>query len=372
MKADIIHIVCLDAPAPPDYGGAIDMFYKIKALAQTGIKIILHYFEYRKGRGVQGLEAYCLGIHRYERKSFIQSLPLKTPFIVGSRVNEQLVKRLEEDNHPILLEGIHCAGIAVQLKDPSRVVIRIHNDEARYYSQLHAAERNVLKKLYFGWESHLLQQFQESLDKNGKLAILSHTDLEIFNHRYGFQYTAFIPCFHPWTEVHAGVGKGWYALYHGNMEVSENEGAAAWLVEEVFLSSSVPLVIAGRGITERLIRKAQGRAHIRFVNNPPMDELASIIRDAHLHVLPSLNQTGVKLKLLHALYEGRHCLTNTAGVAGSGLEAAVHIADDALSFRQQAEELWVRPYEEKDAEKRKALLGAYDNRINAQKLSALW
>ena len=41
-----IHIVCLDAPAPPDYGGAIDMYYTIIALAKTGRKPILHYFEY--------------------------------------------------------------------------------------------------------------------------------------------------------------------------------------------------------------------------------------------------------------------------------------------------------------------------------------
>ena len=33
-----LYIVCLDAPAPADYGGAIDMYYKIEALAQKGFE----------------------------------------------------------------------------------------------------------------------------------------------------------------------------------------------------------------------------------------------------------------------------------------------------------------------------------------------
>ena len=51
MKPAALHIICLDAPSPPNYGGAIDMYYKIRALALAGTRIILHYFAYREGRG---------------------------------------------------------------------------------------------------------------------------------------------------------------------------------------------------------------------------------------------------------------------------------------------------------------------------------
>ena len=35
-------------PYPPNYGGVIDVFYKIKSLHAIGIKIILHCFKYGK------------------------------------------------------------------------------------------------------------------------------------------------------------------------------------------------------------------------------------------------------------------------------------------------------------------------------------
>ena len=45
-----LHIVCLDVPYPVDYGGVFDLFYKIKALSEAGVKIHLHCFEYGRGQ----------------------------------------------------------------------------------------------------------------------------------------------------------------------------------------------------------------------------------------------------------------------------------------------------------------------------------
>ena len=36
-----IHVVSFDIPYPADYGGVIDVYFKLKALAQLGIKIHL-------------------------------------------------------------------------------------------------------------------------------------------------------------------------------------------------------------------------------------------------------------------------------------------------------------------------------------------
>ena len=42
--------------------------------------------------------------------------------------------------------------------------------------------------------------------------------------------------------------------------------------------------------------------------------LQQLIQDAHIHVLPSFQQTGLKLKLLNALFKGRHCIVNDAEI----------------------------------------------------------
>ena len=57
--------------------------------------------------------------------------------------------------------------------------------------------------------------------------------------------------------------------------------------------------------------------------------MQDLIGKAHINVLPSFNATGIKLKLVNALFNGRHCLVNEATAEGSGLESACFVAHDA-------------------------------------------
>ena len=131
-----IHIVALDVPLPLNYGGAIDIFYRIKALYQLGFNITLHCFEY--GRGEQkDLERYTTRVIYYPRKKKVFDLFSSTPFIVKSRANKSLLAQLKGDNYPILFEGIHSTAFLnnIQLKNRIKLV-RCHNVEHNYYSSL--------------------------------------------------------------------------------------------------------------------------------------------------------------------------------------------------------------------------------------------
>jgi hypothetical protein len=98
--------------------------------------------------------------------------------------------------------------------------------------------------------------------------------------------------------------------------------------------------------------------------------MQDMICKAQIHVLPSFNNTGVKLKLLNALFNGRHCLVNQAGVDGSGMEGVCHIASDAASFKQAIEALYQQPFTEQEREKRQGLLQTiFSNEENARKLA---
>jgi glycosyltransferase involved in cell wall biosynthesis len=369
--SDFIHIVCLDTPAPPNYGGAIDMYYKITSLAALGKKIILHYFDYKPGRNAEGLEPYCIEIHAYKRKTFAGSLFLSTPYIIGSRINNTLVKRLNEDDYPILLEGLHCCGILPYLNNPRRVVLRMHNDEPNYYQSLASLETNPFKKIYFLREASLLKRYQTRLQKDLKIACLSETDIAALKSEYGFSNLYFISCFISWQSVKSKEGKGNYCLYHGNMAVSENEAAARWLINNVFSKSSIPFVIAGNGVSNKLATAVQQYKNIRLIPQPPMDELNALIRDAHINILPSINNTGVKLKLLHALFEGRFCVTNTNGIKGSRISSNVHVANEPIEYIQLIQQLFAKDFTQQDILERKGILATYSNPLNAQKLSAL-
>ena len=110
-----LHIVCLDVPWPADYGGAIDMMNRLSMLKKSGIGIHLHYFSYNERGTPNELNQFCESIHVYQRKTGRKGLSPTIPYIIASRVNEELIQNLRQDNHPLLLEGINFFSSSCQL-----------------------------------------------------------------------------------------------------------------------------------------------------------------------------------------------------------------------------------------------------------------
>ena len=55
----------------------------------------------------------------------MRSLPVRHPYLVGSRRSDRLLERLAADPHPILFEGLHtCADLGhPSLKDKRKFVM---------------------------------------------------------------------------------------------------------------------------------------------------------------------------------------------------------------------------------------------------------
>ena len=104
-----LNIVSFNVPYPPDFGGAIDVFYKLKALSEAGVQIYLHTYEYGRGRPPE-LDKYCEKVYYYKRdRSFWKNLQL-SPFIVTSRKNKELINNLIATGAPVIFEGIHTTA----------------------------------------------------------------------------------------------------------------------------------------------------------------------------------------------------------------------------------------------------------------------
>lgn len=351
-----LHIVCLDTPWPADYGGAIDMFCKIEALQKAGIRIHLHYFSYNERGQPDELKDYCESIHVYERKKGGKGISAKIPFIVSSRINEELIANLNKDDHPVLMEGVHCTGIIQKLNPGKHIVARLHNDESEYYRQLAATSNNFLKKMFFNRESRLLKKYQHSLPGNCTYMAISQKDTVVFQSEYKLPSVHFLPAFIPYQDVNAEEGIGNFCLYHGNLSVPENEKAALWLLTKVFPGIKVPLVIAGKNPSRCIDKMAHLCQHTCLVSNPSEKEMNDLVRKAHIHVLPSFCNAGIKIKLLHALFEGRHCVVNDTMIEGTGLEETCHIAGNADAFASVIMQLHHLPFGQEEIRLRKRIL----------------
>lgn len=372
MNDKHLHIVTHNVPYPVDHGGLTDLFYKLKALHLQGVHIYLHCFT--QGRTAQPeLEKYCTTVYYYPRKIKISRFSLQLPFIVNSRKDTALLDNLLKDKHPILLEGIHCTYfLGTGQLEGRAIYVRLHNTEFLYYQSLARLEKNPIKKLYFMLESRLLKKYERRIAGKAVFLAVNRDDADFYRIGFNAKRVHYLPIFLPYTLSAGQPGRGFYCLYHGNLGISENVKAAIWLLEKVFSKTLIPFVIAGKAPSAKLQRLAHVNSHTCIVANPPDKEMHDLIAKAQVHVLPSFNQTGIKLKLLNALFNGRHCLVNQAAVAGTILGDHCHIATDPHSFIEQLSTLYQRDFTEQEMQKRQGLLlEEFNNNKNAEKLVAL-
>lgn len=372
MPGNELHIVAFDIPYPPDYGGAIDLFYKIKNLAAAGAVIYLHCFEYRTQRAKE-LEQYCKQVWYYKRKTGLAGVSLVTPYIVYSRRSEELLRNLQSIDAPILFEGVHTT---YYLSHPSLAerykAIRNHNVEYVYYEQLYKKEKSFFKRWYYKIESQLLKRYEYKLKNAQAFFPLSMADNDFFKQLYPDATCAFIAPFHPYDEVSSKSGKGKYCLYHGNLQHPENREAALYLIKEVMPKLELPFIIAGKQPGDDIVAACDRLPHCELVANPSQEKMDELIRQAQVHVLPTFQPTGMKLKLLYALFAGRYVLVNDKMLHGTGLEQACVVANDGEQMIAAIKLLMEQPFTEQKVHERAAILQQqYNNRDNAIRLFAL-
>ena len=369
MPSIKLHIISFDVPYPPNYGGVIDVFYKIKALHALGCDITLHCFDYGRGKQIE-LEKYCSKVHYYERNMSLFKMFSKLPYIVNTRNSVSLINNLLADHSPILFEGLHsCYFLNDQRLSKRFKIVRTHNIEHDYYANLAQSEKKIIKKVYFKQESAKLKAFEQILHHANVIAAISANDSYHFKRNFKTVFT--VSAFHPYNKVQIKEGVGNYALYHGNLAVAENNLGALFLVNEVFNKTKFPLIIAGSAPSNELLDAIKKHPHITLKGDISTIEINELIANAQINVLPTFQATGIKLKLLAALFSGRHCLVNNPMVANTGLEDLCVVKDKASEMAKEIEILKEFPVSKAMVEHRKRLLeNTFSNNYNAKLLIA--
>ncbi len=367
-----LHIISFNVPYPANYGGVIDVYYKIKALYNAGIKVHLHCFEYGRDFPVE-LKKICFEIKYYKRKtSFISSISI-TPYIVNSRKSNHLINNLIKDNYPILFEGLHTCYYIDDERLKSRIKIyRESNIEHHYYYHLFKSENNIFKKLYYITESIKLKIFQKKLKNADLMLVVSENDTLYLQKKFPKNKVCYLPSFHPNEKIKVKQGIGNYILYHGNLSVSENEEAACFLIENIFDKVKLPFIIAGLNPGNKIKSMAAKYHHIKLIENPDEQKMHELISEAQINILLTFQETGLKLKLLNTLYNGRYCLVNSKMLAGTNLHELCLIADSKEDIQKKLLTLFNNEFNLNELEHRQEILNKnFSNQSNLKKLLSL-
>lgn len=365
-----LNIISFDVPFPANYGGVIDVYYKLVWLKKAGVKVYLHCFTYGRKPSAE-LEQVCEKVFYYERKTgFTSNLSLR-PYTVISRQSVELENNLLSNDYPILFEVLHTCYL---LDDPRfkerKKIYRHSNIEHEYYLELSKTEKNTVKKVYLVLEALKLKKFESVLGHANLILAVNQKDTEYFRHRYPKVRTVYLPSFHPNSELTIKTGQGDYILFHGNLGISENYEAAAWLIKYVFSKITFKVVIAGLDPPRFLTDLVEKYQNVKIRKSPNEEEMTQLVRNAHIHVLYTAQPTGLKLKLLNVLFKGKFVICNTNMISGTGLKAnrTLTLCDSAEEFIQRINEYFYKDFSESLLKEREQLIVNFDNVTNANKL----
>ena len=321
-----------------------------------------------EGLTVKQLDEICENVYYYPRKMRSSYLFHKLPFIVVSRASKTLKKRLLNDEHPILFEGLHtCYFLNDEHFKTRLTIVRTHNIEHDYYEHLARVEKNIFKKTFFLREAEKLKSFEANLQYAKHILAISDSDRKALQTRH--PQVSYLPAFHPGSNLEQNNNIGNFCLYHGNLAVGENQEAALYLINEVFSTLSIPLIIAGNKPTKALINRINKFDHIHLLQNPNQHDMRLLIEKAQINILPTFQATGIKLKLLLSLHWGKHCIVNQTMVNGTKLDQLCTITTSTTQMQSEINNLFERQFSALDKSKRATVLNNdFSNEINATSL----
>ena len=365
-----LNTIAFNIPWPANYGGVIDVYYKMKALHQCGVKIILHCFEYEREHSPE-LEAICEKVYYYKRHTGLRTNLTLLPYNVYSRKHTELFANLLKNDYPILFEGLHCC---YYINDPRlknrKKIYREANIEHDYYFHLSQAESHPIRKCFFRIEAWRFKHYQKVLEHADQIIAVSTTDADYLRRQFPGKPVEFMPCFHTNDRITVKPGSSGFILYHGKLSVIENTQAALFLIRNVFGQLDCRCIIAGMNPPVSLSKAATPYPNIRIEANPSEERMNQLIHDAQIHVLITFQATGLKLKLLNSLFAGRHTVVNRLMVAGSGLDQLCHIADTPDEMIRICRELMQADMDpELIGKRRNSLYPTYSNQHQGERLN---
>lgn len=364
-----VHIVSFDIPLPADYGGVIDVFHKITHLHQANISVILHCF-YKDRIQQDKLYTLCKKVYYYKRDLKKAHLSLR-PYIIASRNDKELLVNLCRDNYPIIFEGMHtCYFIDHPLLKNRNKIVRLHNIEHEYYTNLYHTEENLLKKFFFKIESAKLKFALKILSAATSFWAITPKEKDYFQKLFPKTPILLVNPFTNSNELNSKTGQGTYVLYHGNLSIPENIDSALFVLNHIAGKVDLPIIMAGKNPPETLLKAAEAKK-VKIHANPSESDLNELIRNAHINLVYSKYNSGLKLKLLTCLYNGRFCIANDLVIKNTFLEKTCIRANSSDEFIQTINNLKDKEFKNSDLEMRsKNLTQAYDMQKDIKKIIA--
>lgn len=346
-------------PLPPNTGGRIDVWRRLRYLHQAGTQLglLTWYDPPRNGspspEQLAEARQLCDSVHLaaidrspielLRRLSLIGRLPSHAASRwVSLKHAEALSWAREFKPDALLLDGLYGVAVVHWLSERLGIpwFYRSHNIEHLYMKQQAASTTNWRKKLAITINCLGLRALEQRTLKTANHVFDISLDDQQYWIAQGFQSVDWLP---PAVDVAFSQRASqcdpnsvrWDLLYFGNLNTPNNVTAVRWLVQEVLARIDKPnfsVAIAGSRPDPIVKTLAAGDARITLIPDP--QDMARIVGSARIIVNPVQTGSGVNLKSVEMLFTQAHLISTTVGVKGLGPDAAANfsVADSPSAF----------------------------------------
>lgn len=215
----------------------------------------------------------------------------------------------------------------------AKVVLHTHNAEYVMWQRLSEIEANPLKRFLLRFESRRIQAAEREYSKRADLVLAAPNDIDALV-AIGVERSKCAVTYHLGDDSMLELPATSFQetekalLFVGTLTWEANIDGLLWFLKSVWpaLKSQEPEIrfyIIGKNPDKRLLDATAGDAAITFTGF--VDDLEPYHRKARVFVIPLRFGSGIKVKLLHALYRGIPVVTTPIGVEGLNAVSAEHL-----------------------------------------------
>ena len=254
----------------------------------------------------------------------------------------RLAQVLQEETFDVVhVESIFLAPYVPVIRRHSNapVILRTHNVENQIWRRIAMSERNCCKRWYIKHLALTLRAYEcEHVNDFDGVVSITDNDADYFRSEGCRKPIVTIPFAITPARVD-GVAEQPGTLFHlGSMDWLPNQEGVRWFLDRVWplIHSQMPsltLHLAGRRMSDQLLNLKLEGVHI--VGEVP--DAATFIASKQINVVPLLSGSGIRVKIIEAMSQGKAVVTTTVGAQGIGAVDGRHllIADTPERFATQ-------------------------------------
>jgi len=326
-------------PYPPVSGGVIKTWNLIKHWASGGLMVVCALKE--------GEENYLTEFHEkapgvklfavpFDRKrtplNLIRSYLTAPSLNVFRNYNKKLDKKVKEwaPHCDLIFVDHYEMGQYVPESFDKPVVLHEHNAEFVMWERLAAIETNPLKKMLIKLEAGRIKKTEKKYAENASVVFAAPNDIEELA-EIGVDRAKLKPTYHlgedflldspdlKFEETEEAL------LFVGTLTWEANIDGLVWFLDEVYPEllkkhPNIHFYIVGKKPDQRLISRASNYDSVELTGF--VENLEPYFKKARVFVIPLRFGSGIKVKLLNAMYRGIPIVTTPIGTEGLEVDYA--------------------------------------------------